>query len=394
MPREDPGAAGALVGQCCRLPLALRVAAELAAVRPDVPLAGLAGELADQRGRLDLLDAGGDPRTAVRAVFSWSYQHLDPAAARAFRLAGLHPGADFDSYAVAALTGTGLGQGQTVLDMLARAHLIQPAGPGRYGLHDLLRAYARELADTTDGEEELNAALTRLFDHYLHAASIAMDALYPAERHRRPCIPPPATPIPPLTEPTAARAWLDRERATLVAVTGHAAGHGWPFHATRLSTALGRHLDNGGHYLEALTIHSHARVAAQRAGDRAAEATALNYLGGVHFRQSRYQEATDHQQQALALFRQAGDRAAQGPSTEQPRHHPHHQGRYREAVDLHRQALAIFRDTSDLGDTDTPEQPGYLVRSGRAFTTWPPATSGKPWPSPRTSAPAMWRASC
>ncbi len=30
-----------------------------------------------------------------------------------------------------------------MLDVLVRAHLIQATGPGRYGLHDLLRAYAR-----------------------------------------------------------------------------------------------------------------------------------------------------------------------------------------------------------------------------------------------------------
>jgi hypothetical protein len=51
-----------LAGQCRRLPPALRVAAELAADRPDVPLAGLSGGLADQQRRLDLLDAG-DIRT-------------------------------------------------------------------------------------------------------------------------------------------------------------------------------------------------------------------------------------------------------------------------------------------------------------------------------------------
>ena len=101
-PRRGRGAGR----QCCRLPLALRVAAELAAARPAVPLAELAGELADQQRRLDLLDAGGDPRTAVRAVFSWSYRHLDPDAARAFRLLGLHPGPDLDRYAAAALAGT------------------------------------------------------------------------------------------------------------------------------------------------------------------------------------------------------------------------------------------------------------------------------------------------
>ena len=78
----DPAAADALAARCARLPLALRVAAELAAARPAASLAELAGELADQQRRLDLLDAGGDPRTGVRAVFSWSYRHLDADAAR------------------------------------------------------------------------------------------------------------------------------------------------------------------------------------------------------------------------------------------------------------------------------------------------------------------------
>ena len=171
---DDPGAAGTLAAQCCRLPLALRVAAELAIARPGVPLADLAAELADQQWRLDLLDAGGDPHTAVRAVFSWSYRHLDDDSARAFRLAGLHPGPDFEPCAVAALIGTTLEQARPALDALARAHLIHPAGGGRYGMHDLLRAYARELADASDGEEEQNAALTRLFDHYLHTADTSV----------------------------------------------------------------------------------------------------------------------------------------------------------------------------------------------------------------------------
>ena len=101
----EPDAAAELAAQCARLPLALRVAAELAAASPDSRLAELAGELAGEQRRLDLLDAGGDERTAVRGVFSWSYRHLPAAAARAFRLIGLHPGPDLDAYAVAALTG-------------------------------------------------------------------------------------------------------------------------------------------------------------------------------------------------------------------------------------------------------------------------------------------------
>jgi hypothetical protein len=68
----DPGATATLADQCCRLPLALRVAAELASSRPGSPLAELVAELADQQQRLDQLDAAGDPRTAVRIVFSGS----------------------------------------------------------------------------------------------------------------------------------------------------------------------------------------------------------------------------------------------------------------------------------------------------------------------------------
>ena len=344
---DDPDAAATMAGQCCRLPLALRVAAELAAARPDVPLAGLTGELADQRRRLDLLDAGGDPRTAVRAVFSWSYRHLEPAAARAFKLVSLHPGVDFDPYAAAALTGMGLQEIRAVLDVLTRAHLIWPAGQGRYGVHDLLRAYAGELA-VRDGQQEQDAALTRLFDYYLHTAAVTMDTLYPGESHRRPRIPSPLdTPIPPVAEPAAARAWLDAERATLVAVTGRAATHGWPGHATRLARILFRYLDAGGHYPEALTIHTHACAAAQRAGDRAAEAGALNRLASVHGRQCRYQQAADYLLRALALFRQAGDRMSEGPALTNLGLVCHCLGRYQEAIGLYRQALTIYRETGD-----------------------------------------------
>ena len=156
----EPDAAAELAAQCARLPLALRVAAELAAASPDSRLAELAGELAGEQRRLDLLDAGGDERTAVRGVFSWSYRHLPAAAARAFRLIGLHPGPDLDAYAVAALTSAAADgepapvtatQAKDALALLARAHLVHPSGAGRYGMHDLLRAYARELAAAEDG---------------------------------------------------------------------------------------------------------------------------------------------------------------------------------------------------------------------------------------------------
>jgi DNA-binding SARP family transcriptional activator/tetratricopeptide (TPR) repeat protein len=356
---DDPGAAGMLAGQCCRLPLALRVAAELAVARPGVPLAKLVGELADQRGRLDLFDAGGDPRTAVRAVFSWSYRHLEPDTARVFRLVGLHPGADFDPYAVAALAGTGLDHTRAILGVLARAHLIQSRGPGRYAMHDLLHAYARELT-TADVQQ---VALTRLFDYYLHTAAAAMDTLYPAERHRRPAVPRTAAPIPRLADPAAAREWLDAERATVVAITGHATAYGWPGHATLLAGTVSRYLRNGGHILETLAVFDHALDAARRTGDRIAEATTLKDIGNVDLLRCRFELAADHYRQALALFRAADDRAGEAGALGNMGVVDTELGHYEEAARHQHEALVIFRAVGDhLGEARALGNLGHARR--------------------------------
>jgi DNA-binding SARP family transcriptional activator len=343
----DPGAAAELAAQCCRLPLALRVAAELAASHPAVPLAGLAGELADLRTRLDLLEAGGDPDTGVRAVFSWSYRHLDADAARAFRLLGLHTGPDFEPYAVAALTGATVQHARQALDVLARAHLIQPVAPGRYGMHDLLRGYARELSATVDADEEQHAALGRLFDHYLHTAAAAMDTSYPAERHRRPRIPQPATSVPPLPDPAAALDWLDRERAALVAAAGHTAARGWPGHATQLAATLFRYFHCGGHFPEGLTVLGHALEATRRTGDRVGEATTLNQIGILDSELGSFHQAADRHRQALALFRAAGDRAGEARALVNIGLDETRLGRYEEAIRHQQEALATCRDLGD-----------------------------------------------
>jgi tetratricopeptide (TPR) repeat protein len=300
--------------------------------------------LVDEQRRLGALNAGGDPRTAVRAVFSWSYLHLPAEAARAFRLLGLHPGPDLDPYATAALTDTGLEQAQHVLDLLGRAHLVQSTGPGRYGMHDLLRGYATSLAGIEDSEDERRAALTRLFDYYLATASAAMHTLYPAEAHHRPLIPPRTTPIPGVTDPAAARAWLDTERATLTATCAHTAAHGWPGHTTRLAATMYRYLEVGGHYPDALTIHTHARHAARYTGDSASEAHALTNLGVVSWQQGRYKQATDHLQQALALFSEINDRTGEVRALTNLGLLSWQQGHFQQAAEHLQQALTLARE--------------------------------------------------
>ena len=311
-PRVDaePVAAATLADRCARLPLALRIAAEHAAAAPRAQLRDLVADLDDESGRLDRLTAGDDPRAAVGAVFSWSYRHLPADAARVFRLVGLHPGPDFDSHAVAALAETGLDDARLALDQLARAHLLRPTVAGRFGLHDLLRAYAAGLAGREDGPTGRRAALDRLLDSYLSAAAAAMDRLHPAEADRRPRLSPSRTTVPVPPDPAAARSWLDLERPNLVAVTAYAAAHERAGHAVALSATLYRYL-SGGHFTDAIAIHGHARDAARRAGDLMGEAQAVTGLGAVYGQTGRPEQAIEQHQRALALFERADDLAGQ-----------------------------------------------------------------------------------
>jgi DNA-binding SARP family transcriptional activator/Tfp pilus assembly protein PilF len=359
----EPEAAVTLAGYCARLPLALRVAAERAAASPGISLADVTSELADQQERLDLLDAAGDRLTAVRAVFSWSVRHLDDEAARAFRLLGLHPGAHFDAYSAAALMDITLRPARGLLARLARAHLIQPAGMNRYGMHDLLRAYAADQAE--QDSEEREAALTRLFDHYLATAALAAGTLFRADPDQ-PAPPQPASPVPPVTSPAAALAWLDAQRSTLVRVAAHAADHGWPGHAIGLAATIFRYLDVG-HFTDAAAVHSHARRAATRTGDRSAEAAALTMLGAVDSAQGRLRRATRHLQQALAISREDGDGIGEARALGNLGLADYCQGRYRQSAGRHRQALAIYLRAGDhAGEARELHRLGVIdLRQGR-----------------------------
>ncbi|MEV6522750.1 tetratricopeptide repeat protein [Longispora sp. NPDC051575] len=350
----EPEQAAALVGSCARLPLALRIAAELAASRPASTLAELVEELSDERDRLDLLAAGDDGHTAVRAVFSWSYRHLDPDAARAFRLLGTHPGGDVDLDAVAALTGVDRAAARRLLDPLARAHLVEPTTGRRFGMHDLLRVYAAELAAA-----ERDEALTRLFDHYLTATRHATAALLPdtgtgsssgpgvGSASGPPALPgaspdPAATPGP--LSPAAARAWLDAELPNLLA---SAATPGWPAHTLGLAAALSAHLDARSRYPDALTLHALARDAARTGHDRPAEAAALAQLGALHRRLGDYPAALAHLDAARAAYRDLGDRPGEGRALHGAGVVYWRLGRYPQALEHLGEALVRYREAGD-----------------------------------------------
>jgi tetratricopeptide (TPR) repeat protein/transcriptional regulator with XRE-family HTH domain len=366
----DPAATRALADRCCRLPLALRVAAELAAAHPAESLASLVAELADQRERLDRLDAIGDPATAVRTVFSWSCRHLEPGTARAFQLIGLHPGPDLDGYAAAALIETStVTEASRLLGQLARAHLVQPTKPGRYAMHDLLRDYAAELAAGVDDGKAAKAALSRLFAYYVTTTALAIGTVYPSERSRQ-RLPEPAglsTPVPAMTSQDAARGWLDDHRAVLISAISYATDNGWPEYAIQLATMLARHLYTTGYYAEDIAILTCAHRAARECGDQVTEARALAGLGDSALRLGDYPQAGRHFRQALKVYRAAGDQPGEARALGNLGMLAAQHGRFQQASRYQQRALALCCSVGDqMGQAIAHARLGEVdLRQGR-----------------------------
>ena len=336
----EPDATATLAKRCARLPLALRVAAELAVSRPRSSLAELVAGLADEQERLTHLDRRGDSRTRVAAVFSWSLRHLSPATAHVFALLGQHPGREFDDYAVAALAGVDVDTARHEMDTLSRAHLVENVDSGRYSVHDLLRIYARGL------EPEDPAASERLVEFYLATVFDAAQLVSPTEA-RRSRFARSASVMRPLVDVADAVDWLNRECANLVAIAGFAAHNGWPKHATELSGLLFSYLVGRGDNEVALAIHTHAGHAASILDDRGASAWTSFRLGVTFRRQGRMDAAVEHITRAISMFRETGDAAGQGRALTNLAEFHKIRGSYQRSLELDIEALVLLRRAGD-----------------------------------------------
>jgi DNA-binding SARP family transcriptional activator/tetratricopeptide (TPR) repeat protein len=339
----EPEMTADLARQCGYLPLALRVAAELAGVRPDASLAELTGELTGHHGRLLRLDARVDQETAMKSVFSWSYTQLPAPAARIFRLVGLHPGPGLDAYAVAALADGELHTVSALLEQLSQAHLVEPADRGRYRMHDLLREYAEELALTEDSEQQRRAAVSALCDFYLGAAITAANVLYRADAQSQPAMPQGVRAIPSIPNAAAALAWLNAERPAFPAISALAVENGKPDTTVSLAAALSRYLLLGGYRSETAAIHAQARRAAALTGGAKEEARNLADLGTTEFLAGHYDAAGEHLRQARDVSRRAGDVRGQARAAVNLGGIALHQGQTEAAACLMEEALVLYR---------------------------------------------------
>jgi tetratricopeptide (TPR) repeat protein/transcriptional regulator with XRE-family HTH domain len=344
----EPEAIAEITDLCACLPLALAIAAARAAARPSLPLATLAAELRDAASRLDALDAG-DPAASVRAVFSWSVRQLSLAAARMFRLLGLHPGPDISALGAASLAGVPLAQARQNLGELSRAHLLTEHRSGRYTYHDLLRAYAADQARAADSGPEREAAIGRLLDHYLHTAHTAALLIHPAREpitvaQARPGITPEQ-----LTSEQQALAWFGAEQHVLLVAVTLAAETGFDVHAWQISWTMWDFLDWQGDWQRWSGVLHTALDAATRLGDLTAQATGRRLLASACARLESYDEARAHLAACLELCQQHHDAVGQARAHASLSFVADRQGCFADALDHAEQALGIFQATGRQG---------------------------------------------
>lgn len=303
---SEPAAVDDVITRCGGLPLALAIVAARAATHRALPLAALATELRDGADTLDAF-AGDDAATDLRAVFSWSYHQLSAPAARLFRLLGLHPGPDISVAAAASTAELPVRGVRPLLAELTRANLATEHSPGRFVLHDLMRAYAAELVADTDPEPVRTEALRRAYDHYLQTADRANLLVYP-HRHRI-AILPPAEGVTPEEHAgkDQAYAWFAAEHAVMLAVIRQAYDLGCDGHTWQLAWTLITYFDRQGHWHDQAATQRIALDAAVRSGDLTGQAHVRHGLGVSSTWLERYDEAQEHYDQAIDLFRQQGD---------------------------------------------------------------------------------------
>jgi DNA-binding SARP family transcriptional activator/Tfp pilus assembly protein PilF len=338
----EPEAAAEIIQACARLPLALSIAAGRAAGRPRRPLAELAAELRDARGRLDALEAG-DAATDMRAVLSWSYDQLSETAARMFRLLGLHPGPDISLSAAASLAGIPRAEARAALRELARTHMVAEHVPGRFTFHDLLRAYAADQAERHDSAEERGAATRRVLDHYLHTAMAASQRFSPARPPLRLGATQPGVIPADLTAKEQAVTWFDAEVPVLRALIGYAEANGLDAHAWQLAWALGPFFHRRSRWREYAATQQTALAAARRLGDTLALAHTHYLLGNAQGHMGEYEPADQNIRQALDLFRELDDRANEGMVLNGLASMLEEQGRYPEALAVALDALRMLK---------------------------------------------------
>ncbi|WP_433539249.1 tetratricopeptide repeat protein [Micromonospora sp. CA-249363] len=347
---------------CGYLPMAITIVARVYNQHPRWSMADL---ICETETRILRLTA---ENNTVAAAFDLSVHYLTDQRRRFLTLLALHPGTSIDPYAAAALTATSLQDATNHLDALWSDNLLTETAYRRYGMHDLIRAYTRELA-TGLSDTERDQALDRLLDYYQHAATRAATVLSQIP-WTGPALPALDSTVPPVEQYPKALTWIRTERPNLHACLDHVTDTATQrVRIIAFTTALAQILRTDGPWLDAIHLHTIAAQTAETA-DQLGRANTLHDLGTVRRLTDDFLEADKLLRQALKLYERLGNRLGRANTLHGLAGVRLQEGKgFPAAVDLLRRALKLYKRLGDqLGQANTLYELGAVRRAQGNFT--------------------------
>ena len=188
--------------------------------------------------------------------------------------------------------------------------MITEHRPGRYILHDLLRAYAAEQAAAACTDEETRAAIGRILEHYLYTmtAHPIFGQLVPLR-----ALPAPGPGVSPeqLGDYPETLAWLETEHPVLRQAIEQAADTGRTLLAWQLYYCFAHSASSQGTWADYEAAAHTVLAAARRAGDDAGLGWTYAMLATFHAEFGPYDQVLPERYLALEHFERAGDLAGQ-----------------------------------------------------------------------------------
>lgn len=295
-----------LAALCGHLPVALTIVAEQATRHPDGP-SGTVAELRAAVSRLDALTTGEDDLTDVRAVLDWTYRELEADAAQMLALLGLYPDNQVCGLAASSLAGLPWSECRKRLDQLAECHLIEPRRDGWYAVHDLVSAFAREVATQELSEQDRHKVTTRLRSWFVRTAENARFVLQGSANRLRD--PEPAPCVEPRTfeDRGQAQLWFSRHRVALSTLIAEAESDEDHFTVCGLVNALAVSLEQSGADVEARRLSKRGLAVSERSGDKYLQGVMVNLVGGRLAVMADFEGASEFFVRARECFAECGD---------------------------------------------------------------------------------------
>lgn len=302
----EPEAAEALIRTVGGLPLALRIVAARLAARPHWTLASMVHRLASERHRLDELTHGD---MAIRASLTLTYDGLGPDEQRLLRLLGLAQGPTLPGWLAGALLQDDRPFPSDLLEPLVDIQMldvvsVSESGAFQYGLHEIIRVFARERLALHDSPGEQRKAIQYMLGGWLSLAEQAHRRIYGGDytvlHGTAPRWQPPRTCADDLlADPLG---WMDAEHTNLTAAVEHAAREGMDEVCWDLATTLVTLFEGRGYFDLWESTHQQALNAVRAAENLRGQAAVLSSLGSLYLSRHQHGESVVALREALRIF--------------------------------------------------------------------------------------------